>query len=358
MTTEQLEKLALEQGNPCVSISLNTHRTRPDNAKDAILLKNLIKEAEERLLRDFNKREVISIIDAIKQTEESIDVNQNLDSLHIFVSANCTYVYRSPWPTREDSVRISDCFYLKHLIKNWNNTEDYLILLLSQSGVSLFSAINDKITDEVRNWGFPFSENPLYITNSEQASDSKQGDKLIREYFNRVDKAVVKAHNELGMHIVAICTPENYTMLMQVADKPSAYFGFAPINYNDVAQHTLVKQAWSVVLDVQKDRRTQAVEEMKQAVGQGKVVTDLNEIYRAINEGRGELLIAHDGFTQAVRISDSNTLEPVNEASAPNTIDDITGELAWNVIAKKGRALFTQRDDIKSIGDIALKLRY
>jgi len=38
---EQLQKLVAEKNSPCVTISLDTHRTHPDNAKDEILLKNL-----------------------------------------------------------------------------------------------------------------------------------------------------------------------------------------------------------------------------------------------------------------------------------------------------------------------------
>ncbi len=42
---EQLQELATKKDSPCVTISLNTHRTYPDNTQDEILLKNLLKEA-------------------------------------------------------------------------------------------------------------------------------------------------------------------------------------------------------------------------------------------------------------------------------------------------------------------------
>lgn len=41
----KLEKLALEKNTPCVTISLNTHKTHPDNQSDSVLIKNLLKEA-------------------------------------------------------------------------------------------------------------------------------------------------------------------------------------------------------------------------------------------------------------------------------------------------------------------------
>jgi hypothetical protein len=39
-------------------------------------------------------------------------------------------------------------------------------------------------------------------------------------------------------------------------------------------------------------------------------------------------------------------------------IGDITSDIAWNVISKKGRAIFTTQEELKSLGDIALKVRY
>ena len=60
---QKLETLATENNTPCVTISLNTHRTHPDNAQDEILLKNLLKEAEERIINEFGKRPVTSLLE-------------------------------------------------------------------------------------------------------------------------------------------------------------------------------------------------------------------------------------------------------------------------------------------------------
>ena len=46
---EKIKKLATVKAGPCVSISLNTHRTRPASDKDKILLKNLLSQAEKIL---------------------------------------------------------------------------------------------------------------------------------------------------------------------------------------------------------------------------------------------------------------------------------------------------------------------
>jgi hypothetical protein len=44
--------------------------------------------------------------------------------------------------------------------------------------------------------------------------------------------------------------------------------------------------------------------------------------------------------------------------SENDIIDDISSEIAWNVISKNGRAIFTNSEELKTLGDIALKVRY
>src|SRR5690606_36949597 len=143
-----LEKLASEKSTPSVTISLNTHRTHPDNSKDTIAIKNHCKEAKEILAKEFANADVKDILTKLDSLPAMINVNYNLDSLHIFVSANTLEVIKSSRPISKDVVTVSTGFRVKPLIKELNNTEEYLILLVSQSGVNLYKAVNDSILEE------------------------------------------------------------------------------------------------------------------------------------------------------------------------------------------------------------------
>jgi hypothetical protein len=145
---------------------------------------------------------------------------------------------------------------------------------------------------------------------------------------------------------------------MQVANVPSAYIDYASINYNDVANHTIAADAWKIVEALQHKTRTEAIHEMQEAVGKGNVLTDLSEIFRAAKEGKGDLLIVHNDFSQVVKMIDENSFELIDDVTETGAIDDITNEIAWEVISKKGRAIFTEQEEIKSLGSIVLKVRY
>ena len=355
---QKLEKLATEINTPCVTISLNTHRTHPDSAQDVVQLKNLLNEAKERVINEFGKRPVSSLLERLSEVENEIDVNYNLDSLHIYLSNDTKEIIKSALPINENGVFISNAFNIRFLLKSYNRSEEYYILLLSQSGVNLYNTVNDGIVDEIINDDFPFSESSLYNTNPERVSDAKHLDNLVREFLNTVDKAVVKINNETGLNCVVICTEDNYSRLMQVADKPSVYIGFANINYNNTAKHHIAKQSWELVKDLQHNRRTAAIGEIKEAVSKGAVLTDLQEIYQASIDGRGDLLIVHQDFSQPVLMTSERTFELTNEVDKENVIDDITSNISWAVLSKNGRVFFTTQDEIKELGDIVLKTRY
>ena len=353
---QKLEALAAEKNTPCVTISLNTHRTHPDNALDILLLKNLVKEAEDRVVNEFGKKPVASLLQKLSELE--VDVNYNLDSLHIFLSNNTKEIIKLPWIAEHNKVYISETFAVRPLIKAFNRSEEYLVLLLSQSGVKLYEALNEEITNEIINNDFPFSENPHFVTEPEKRSDPKLMDNLVREFLNKVDKAIIKIHKDTGLHCVVICTEDNYSRLMQVADKPAVYHGYANIDYNNTTVQVIAKQSGEIVKEQQSKHRTEAIDEIKEAVSLGRVLTDLQEIYQASIDGRGDLLIVHQDFTQPVLMTSDRTFEMVTDVARSNVIDDITSIIAWNVLSKKGRVFFTAQDEIKKLGNIVLKTRY
>jgi hypothetical protein len=354
---DQIEKLAAEKSNPCVTISLNTHRTFPENAQDEIVLKNLLKDAEKRVIDEFGKRSVNSLLEKMATIEKEINHNYNLDSLHIFLSNETQEIIKSALPFHQNKTSISDTFALRPIINDLVRSKEYLILLLSQSGAHLYNAVNDSITEEVKNEDFPFSE--MHPSNSgESSSDSKHLDDHVREYLNKVDKAVVRANNEMDLQMVVICTEDNYSRLMQVADKPSVYLGHVFIDYNRTTTEHIAKQAWGIINELEQKDRTTAIEEMQEAVSNGTVLSDLQEIYQAAIDGRGDLLIVHEDFSQPVLMTSDRTFDFITDYTQPNAIDDITSNIAWEVLSKKGRVVFTTQDKIKDLGEIVLKTRY
>lgn len=356
MQKNRIEKLASERSQPCVTISMNTHRMLPNNYKDAIELEKLIKEAHQHVKDEFGHLDVNNLLRKIDNLADEMDASYNLESIHFFVSDSTLETIKSSWPISKNTVSVGENFVIKPLIKDLNRTEAYLIMVLSQSEVRLVKAINDNVSGDIKSEDFPFTENPYFLASQVNSSDGKQSDNLVREFFNQIDKALVKLHYKIEQKVVVICTDSNWSRLMQVADKPSIYYG--NVSINDTAHQSLATEAWQVIVAIQEEGRKKAIHEMLEADGQGKVITDLLDIYLAVKAGRGELLIIHDDYHQAVKMNGQYSFYPVDDLTMPGVIDDITSEIAWEVISKKGRAVFTSQEEFKTLGNIALKVRY
>ena len=104
-----LKKLKDTTSDCCVTIILNTHRTLPDNQKDPIVLKNLIKEAETRLPVECNQQSPRMIIDKLIALAATIDHRHNLESLVLFVNEHIAEYTRLPIAV-EDRVVIDKTF--------------------------------------------------------------------------------------------------------------------------------------------------------------------------------------------------------------------------------------------------------
>lgn len=55
-----LKNLRETTAKPAISIFVKTHRQHPDNEKDPIALKNLLKVAEERIENEYDKKNSVN----------------------------------------------------------------------------------------------------------------------------------------------------------------------------------------------------------------------------------------------------------------------------------------------------------
>ncbi|MDO5616993.1 MAG: hypothetical protein Q4G16_12425 [Cruoricaptor ignavus] len=357
---DTLQKLSNEKNEPCITISLNTHRTHPENLQDEIVLKNLIKEAKTRVETEYGARNASSVLEKLDTLESKIDINHNQESLHIFLSNDTEKILKSPWKTKANTTLIDETFAVKPVIKAYTRSTEYLILLLAKNRTHLYHAVNDDVTEEVKNAVFPFAENPNLAENKTQKSDAQYMDNLLKEHYRDIDKALVNYINEedLDLSVVVISTADNYNKLLQASTQPAIYVGHDDKNYHEKAEHHIAKQAWEIIKQNQKTARTNAIAEAKEAVSKAQVVTDLNEIYQAAIDGRGDLLIVHQDYEQAVKMIDDRNFEYAQDPKEPGVLDDIVSTIAWEVLSKKGRVFFTSQEEIKDLGNIVLKVRY
>lgn len=351
-----LKKFKNIQAEACVTIILNTHRTRPDNEKDPLLLKNLVKEAEQRLYDVYEKRFVWPILDNLNRLVEKIDHAQNLESLIIFANQDMAEYTRLPIKV-VDRVIIDNTFATRDLVRAMHQESSYYVLVLSRQNARLIEAYNDKVVKEL-DGDFPLKNN-LYTTDRQDLSSNKGTDNLIEEYFNRVDKIVQAAIKDTPLAILLATETRNVHHYTKVADKKHIIIGHINKNRDDEKPHHIIPEAWEVVKAITKERIAARITELHKAMGAGKVVSDLSEIWNAIQHGRGQTLFIKKGFFQPA-IFQNNTLVPVDkfEKDQKDVIDDIVDEMIEFNLAFGGDNVFIEGNDLEKFGNLALVTRY
>ncbi|TXD85283.1 hypothetical protein ESY86_00430 [Subsaximicrobium wynnwilliamsii] len=337
---------------------MNTHRTSPDNEKDTIALKNLCKEAEERLLADERKRDAKLLIKRIQELASQIDHRHNLESLILFVNEDLAEYTRLPFKVK-DRIVIDHSFATRDLVRALHQEANYLILVLSQHKVRLIEAFNDKVLKEYSD-SFPMENTQFYSTNKAELSNASRQSSLIAEFFNRVDKEVNEVRKTHALPVL-ICTEQsNYHEYLKVADQKQGLFDMF-LNKNrldEKAQH-IVEDAWKILKAHVIERNNAQKQELVKAVSSGKYLSDVNDIYRAILEGRVQTLFIEEGLFQPGLMED-NIIRFVSEKerSKKAVTDDIYDELIEINMNYGGNTVFLPKGELTEFDGFGAITRY
>ncbi len=351
-----LNKVKSIHQEACVSIILNTHRTKPDNQKDEINLKNLIKEAENRLLEVFDKRLVWSIIENINKASAAINHNFNLESLVIYANRDFAEFTRLPVKV-EDRVVIDDNFTTRDLIRAMHSESAYYVLVISKQQARLIEAYGDNVVTELKG-EFPMI-NSLYTTDKTKLTTNKGQDNLVEEFFNRVDKNVLSSVKEHSLPLLLVTETRNFSHYQKIADKKEFIIGYVNGNNDDETAQEIVKKAWETMLPFIKEKNVSRLQELKKAVSEGKYLSDINEIWNAMQFGKGKTLFVKCGYFQPVIIEENQILiANINKQGQLNYIDDIIDEMIELNMSFGGDVVFVEGNELDKFKGLALLTRY
>jgi hypothetical protein len=342
----------------CVTIILNTHRTSPDNKKDSLTLKNLIKEAEERLFADEDKRDANQLVERLRHLESKINHNHNLESLILFVNEDIAEYTRLPIAV-EERVIIDHTFATRDLVRALHLESNYFVLVLSQQKVRLIEAFNDKVVNEIGN-PFPIENTQFYSTNKAELSNASKLTNLIAEFFNRVDKEVniIRKQNPLP---VLVCTEKsNYHEYLKIADQKQSIFDtYLNKNRVDEKAHAIVTEAWKIVQDYTIEKNNARKAELLIALSQNKFLSDTNEIWQAIKQGRVQtLFIEQNNFQPAVWEDDQIQYVSDDLRNRKEVVDDIYDELIETNMNYGGDVVFLPKGELSKFNGFGAITRY
>lgn len=361
MNRREIHLLRQIKGYPCVTITLPTHRTSPDNRQDPIRVKNLVKQAAERLLGEFSKREIEPVLIRLEQIASDIDYPHTLDGLAIFVNRDFGRAVYLPFDLKERVV-IDEDFFTRDLVFAMNRTPRYWTLALSEKPTRLFECTRDDFV-EIQDGGFPMiHEGPggeMPLPGGEGINKSAYRDERHRQFFRQIDAALKPflAGDPLPLAVVGV---ERFLAFFnEVTSNKAAIVTTLTGSHDKTSPHELAKLVWPLVKANLAEQRRQVLSELDKAVGERRFASTVGEVWRYAKEGRGRLLLVEEDFHFPARVDESGMhITPAEDATAPGVIDDAVDEIIETVLDKQGRVVFVDNGSLQTHQRIALILRY
>lgn len=353
----KLKELKNVRAENCVTIILNTHRTLPDNEKDAIQLKNLIKEAESKLLAVCQQQIAEKLTAKLHELASIINHRHNLESLILFVNEDAAEFVRLAIAV-EDRVVVGNRFAMRDLIRGLHNQTNYYVLVLNKDEARLIEASNDKVVKE-HGFLFPFQNQLSQTSHKAEPSDAGKIRNLTSEFFNQVDKVVNKVHKDHPLPILISTDEQHYQDYMRIADKPTVIFPeFLSRNRQTETDHAIVGDAWQIVQKLTQQQNNDRKVDLKMAVSTNKFISDTTEIFHAIKHGRVQTLFVEENLFQPAVIT-NGTVVYVSEDTNNITemIDDIYDELIDLNMDFGGDVVFLPKESLTKFNGFAAMTR-
>lgn len=348
-------------GYPSLTITLPTHRTHPENQQDPIRVRNLVSQAQERLLQEFSRREVEPLLDRLARLADAIDYRYALDGLVLFVNKDFAAKFYLPFAVPERVV-VADTFLTRDLVFALNRMRRYWVLLLSEQPTRLFAGFHDALV-EVTEGGFPMVHvgpgGAAALPGGFGKSVSAQRDARHRQFFRLVDEAFkpFNADDPLPMAVLGV---DRYLAFW---DEVSAHKNLVRAtlrgNYDHMTAHELGQTIWPLVQQAQAEREQQELGGLAQMANQQRVISTLGEVWRMAHEGRGRTLFVEQDYHEAGRLDETGGLRlTAEDAAAPDVIPDVVDEVIEAMISKGGEVVFVGNGELAQYQRIALVLRY
>jgi hypothetical protein len=345
---------------PALTITLPTHRTSPDNKQDPIRVRNLVKQAAERLLAEFPKREIEPLLARLEKLAEEIDYRYALDGLVLFVNRDFGRKYYLPFSLKERIV-VDETFATRDLVFALNRTPRYWVLALSEKPTRLFEAVRDSLT-EISGHGFPLVHSgPGGEIRLPGAGMQKAGyrDEYHRQFFRQVDANFGKLARQDPLPLVVVGVDRYLAFFNEVSAHKNSILTTVTGSHDKTPAHELAGLVWPLVKENLAGERAGYLKELDAAVGARRFASGIEHVWRLADEGRVDTLLVEENYHYPAHLDESGLiLTAADDATAPGVIDDAVDELIERALAKGARVRFTDDGALDHHQRIAAITRY
>jgi len=372
------DDIIFEEAYPCISLYQPTHRYSPDNKKDPILYKDLLRNIEGILVERNRKNDIDNLMEPFYKIGQDKDFwNNTLDGMAVLANPHKCIVYRLNIPVNELSV-VSDSFHIKPLIRFYQSMDRFQLLGLSQNDFTLYEGNRYGVDSIELDPGTPVTmkevlgeEHPgSYTTHGTYGKadgaamyhghggkkDAMETD--IERFFRYVDRFVLDNYSKIsGLPLVLAALDKHHGLFRKISRNPYLVPEGIRGSYKSLKRSEIAGKAWKVMEPFYLEKIQDLVDDFQDKRASLLGSQDLKQVSLAAVEGRVDTVLIDGEKMIPGRIDNTTGDIGFGNIKDPE-LDDILDDLAELVMRKKGQVVVLPKDKMPYKTGIAAIYRY
>jgi len=369
-------RLLIEKGKaPCLSIYMPTHKAGAEVQQNAIRLKNLLKEAEDRLVTGGRRpAEVEKLLEPVQALVKNNPFwRQQSSGLAIFLCPDIFRYYRLPGDF-QPSVVLAERFHVKPLLPLFNTVGRFYVLALSQKDIRVLDCSRYSVK-ETRPEGVPrnidevlkydvfekqLRTRPAMTGATGQKGSSAwtdYGKENILRYLQQVEKSLKPHLKEERAPLVFAGVDYIFSMYREVNAYPHLLETAINGNPDQMSAEDLQALAWPIAEPWFRKEQEEAGVRYRQSIGTGLASNNLEEIVPAAHHGRVGYLFVEVGQEKWGTFN-SQTGKAALHAGAKKGDEDLIDFAAIQTLGGGGKVYAIGRDAMPDREPVAALFRY
>lgn len=376
ITRETIVNLIEKAGNPSISIYLPTHQKGEEVQQDPIRFKNLLNQAEEKLLkREVKQTEIDELLEEPRKLMDQPLFWQHSDKgLAVFVSEDHFEVYKVPL-NFDERVLVDDHFLITPLIPMITLEGTYTVLCLSQKKIRLLKCTRDSVDpipmedapDSLEEY-LKFDVNEPHL---QHHSGQGKGTAIFHGQGGSSDTDTREVENYLKTienHVTSILRKRNDPLILAGVDEAVAVY--RKVNhYNRLMEQSIsgspdlksdeeIKdEGWGVIKSYFLKEMYQDMDRYSDLIGSDKQSNNLSQIVEAAYYGKIDSLFLSIG-KQSWGWFDQEKDTVHHSSKMKNGEHDLINAAAIKTITQGGNVYALDKEDMPHKSTVAAIFRY
>lgn len=303
-----LPNILLKEDRISVSVYMETHRSSPDNQQDRIRFKNLLQDVKKKLSLKFQKNDVEKIVISLNELLEDENFwNSTYDGLAVFINSKDFLIYKLQTKV-ENMVYISETFYIKPLVKYYQELKYYYILQLNKKNFQLykgnrFSLNHVKLDSLVVNDIDRFFKEEGF----DREKDFKKG---LDKFYEYIDDFVNENYTaKYDNFLILSGNNQNQSIFRKISKNKNLLKKGIDINSGEIDINQMMKKFEEIIIPEYEEKIEKLINVYYEKFNKLKTTSNLLEIGRALYDNKLDTLIVDEGCFVSGVIENNGTVK-------------------------------------------------